>query len=118
MVPSGACFARSAHRATIRQTRNVSSGVVSVAGSLKFCRQHQIGLFICDFASLDGRLIIELDRSQHVDRAAYDERRDSFLRSAGFRVLRFWNADVQRELDAVVGAIFEALRRTDIDGRL
>src|ERR1700746_485572 len=71
-------------------------------GGFKFRRQHQVGLYICDFASLDGRLIVELDGSQHLERTEYDNRRDSFLRSAGYRVLRFWNGDVQAELDAVV----------------
>ncbi len=84
----------------------------------KFRRQHQIGLYICDFASLDGRLIIELDGSQHAQHIIYDERRDLFLRSAGYRVLRFWNADVLASLDNIVETIFEALRRPEIDGRL
>jgi very-short-patch-repair endonuclease len=87
-------------------------------GGFKFRRQHQIGLYICDFASLDGWVIIELDGSQHVERSGYDARRDSFLRSAGYRVLRFWNVDVQTNLDAVVETIFEALHRPEIDGRL
>jgi very-short-patch-repair endonuclease len=87
-------------------------------GGFKFRRQHQIGLYICDFASLDGKLIVELDGSQHLKRTEYDDRRDSFLRSAGYRVLRFWNGDVQAELDAVVDTIFEALHRRDIDGRI
>src|SRR6185312_13356675 len=87
-------------------------------GGFKFRRQHQIGLYICDFASLDGRLIVELDGSQHLERTEYDDRRDNFLRFAGYRVLRFWNGDVQAELDAVVDTIFEALHRRDIDGRI
>jgi very-short-patch-repair endonuclease len=87
-------------------------------GNFKFRRQHQIGLYICDFVSLDGRVVIELDGSQHVERAAYDARRDGFLRSAGYRVLRFWNADVQANLDAIVETIYEALHRPEIDGRL
>jgi very-short-patch-repair endonuclease len=61
---------------------------------------------------------VELDGSQHVERTDYDERRDRFFRSAGYRVLRFWNADVQTELDTVVDAIFQALHRPEIDGRL
>ncbi len=87
-------------------------------GGYKFRRQHQIGLYICDFASLDGRIVVELDGSQHAERYTYDARRDGFLRSAGYRVLRFWNADVQTNLDAVVETIFEAIHRPEIDGRL
>ena len=85
---------------------------------VKFRRQHQVGLYICDFASLEGRLVVELDGSQHVERSAYDFRRDVFLRSAGFRVLRFWNADVLARTEQVVETIFEALHRPEIDGRL
>ena len=82
----------------------------------KFRRQHQVGLYICDFASLDASLIVELDGSQHVDQAVYDARRDGFLRSAGFRVLRFWNGDVLHRTEQVVETIFEALHRPEMDG--
>jgi very-short-patch-repair endonuclease len=37
-------------------------------GGFKFRRQHQVGLYICDFASVDGKLIVELDGSQHAER--------------------------------------------------
>ena len=78
-------------------------------GGFKFRRQHQIGLYICDFVSLDGEIVVELDGSQHLEQVAYDARRDQFLRSAGFRVLRFWNGDVTARLGEVVDTIFEAL---------
>jgi very-short-patch-repair endonuclease len=32
--------------------------------------------------------------------------------------LRFWNGDVQAELDAVVDTIFAALHQPEIDGRI
>jgi very-short-patch-repair endonuclease len=54
---------------------------------------------------------------QHADQIAYDSRRDHFLRSAGFRVLRFWNNDVLARTDQVVETIFEALHREEMDGR-
>jgi len=63
-------------------------------------------------------LVVELDGSQHAERTSYDGRRDDFLRSAGFRVIRFWNADVIAHLDIVVETIFEALHRPEIDGRV
>lgn len=87
-----------------------------VAG-FKFRRQHQIGPYICDFASLDGSIIVELDGSQHLDRRTYAERRDGFLRSAGFRVLRFWNGDVLARTDQVVETIHAALQQPEMDGR-
>jgi very-short-patch-repair endonuclease len=83
----------------------------------KFRRQHQVGLYICDFVCVEASVVVELDGSQHVDRMAYDDRRDRFLRSAGFRVLRFWNNDVMARTEQVLETIFEALHREDMDGR-
>ena len=80
-------------------------------GGFKFRRQHQVGLYICDFASLDGAVVVELDGSQHANQMSYDARRDHFLRSAGFRVLRFWNGEVLSEAEGVLETIFEALTR-------
>ena len=75
----------------------------------KFRRQHPIGPFIGDFACIERRLVIELDGGQHAENAVYDQERDAWLRSHGWRVLRFWNNDVLEQSDAVLDAIFEAL---------
>ena len=83
----------------------------------KFRRQRQIGPYVCDFVCLESSVIVELDGSQHVAQALYDDNRDSYLRSNGYRVLRFWNADVFGRLDSVVDTIFEALQRPNMDGR-
>ena len=78
-------------------------------GSAKFRRQEQIGDFIVDFVCFKARLIVEADGSQHVENAA-DEARDAWLKSQGFRVLRFWNDDILRDTDTVGEAIHAALR--------
>ena len=80
-------------------------------------RQNSIGPYICDFACLEAAIVVELDGSQHVEQSDYDERRDAFLRSQGFRVLRFWNNDVLVQINVILETIFEALRRPDMDGR-
>ncbi len=59
----------------------------------KFVRQQPIGPFIVDFVCREYRLIIEVDGSQHTENPN-DKARDAFLRSQGYRVLRFWNHDV------------------------
>ena len=87
-----------------------------VAG-FKFRRQHMIGPYICDFVCPEAEVVIELDGSQHLDAAGYDSRRDDFLRSQGFRVLRFWNGHVLSETENVIETIFEALHRKEMDGR-
>jgi very-short-patch-repair endonuclease len=83
----------------------------------KFRRQHSVGPFICDFACVEASVIVELDGSQHVERSDYDRRRDNFLRSKGFRVLRFWNGDVLWRTEAVLETVYEALHRPEMDGR-
>jgi len=83
----------------------------------KFRRQHSVGVYICDFACVEASVVVELDGSQHAERSDYDARRDSFLRSKGFRVLRFWNDDVILRTEVVLETIFEALNRPEMDGR-
>ena len=70
----------------------------------RFRRQHPIGPYIADFASIAMRLVIELDGSQHRD-SAYDARRDDYMRSRGWTVLRFWSWDVMRNLEGVLNEI-------------
>ena len=41
-----------------------------------------------------------------------------FLRSRGFRVLRFWNNDVLVQTEVILETIYEPLFRTEMDGRL
>jgi adenine-specific DNA-methyltransferase len=79
----------------------------------RFRRQVPIGPYIADFACLKSRLIIELDGSQHVDRAGYDERRTRFLEAQNFRVLRFWNGAVSAEREAVLETIIWAVLNPD-----
>ena len=76
-----------------------------------FRRQVPIERFVVDFACLKHRLVIELDGSQHClpDHSQSDRARDDFLESLGFRVVRFWNGDVDRNLDGVIESILAQL---------
>src|SRR5690349_14907336 len=57
---------------------------------LHFRRQAPIGIYIADFVWHAGKLVVELDGSQHADaRAEYDSKRTEWLQSQGYRVLRF-----------------------------
>ena len=51
---------------------------------LKFKRQVPIGPFIADFVCLEHKLIVEIDGGQHADETGNDERREAYLKSAGF----------------------------------
>jgi very-short-patch-repair endonuclease len=76
-----------------------------------FRRQAPIKHVIVDFVSFRECLVIEVDGGQHnFDEAARrDEARDAFLRGEGFRVMRFWNFEVDRNLDGVMESIIGAL---------
>lgn len=75
----------------------------------KWRRQVPIGPYFADFASHRAKLIVEVDGSQHADAIAADATRTSFLKSQGYRVLRFWNNEVIQNLDGVFTAIAAAL---------
>jgi very-short-patch-repair endonuclease len=72
-----------------------------------FHRQVPIGPYIADFVCSRYSLIVEVDGSQHgtAEGAPYNQARTSFLDSRGWTVLRFWNDDVTRDIDAVCSHI-------------
>ncbi len=76
---------------------------------VSFRRQHAIGHYVTDFCSLKGRLVIELDGSQHLEHQEHDENRTKYLESQGYKVLRFWNNQVMDDMESVVKSIVEAL---------
>jgi very-short-patch-repair endonuclease len=76
--------------------------------SFKFKRQFVIAPYIVDFVCFERRLIVEADGSQHAE-SEYDRRRDAFLRSQAFSVLRFWNNDVLENASGVFEANYAEL---------
>jgi very-short-patch-repair endonuclease len=77
----------------------------------KFRRQVPIDHFIVDFACLSHRLIVEFDGATHVTEAeiASDMRRQRYLESQGFVVLRFSNMDVATNVDGLMESVLGAL---------
>jgi very-short-patch-repair endonuclease len=73
-----------------------------------FKRQFPCCGYILDFACVSQRLNIELDGSQHADNPA-DVIRDRVLTGQGWRVLRFWNNEVNGNLAGVLETILDAL---------
>ena len=70
---------------------------------LKFRRQMPIGKYIADFVCFENKIIIELDGGQHNEDAEIvdDKVRTVWLESQGFKVLRFWNNDVLKNMAGV-----------------
>ncbi len=69
---------------------------------IKFRRQKVIGNYIADFASNDPKLVMELDGDTHAGWESYDSVRTKFLEEQGYRVVRFSNSDVIRNMDGVL----------------
>ena len=78
-------------------------------GNLKFRRQHRIGNYIVDFCCREKKLVIELDGGHHNDPRIQerDEQRQKFIERQGFKVLRFWNDDIDGNLEGVVLVILQ-----------
>lgn len=82
---------------------------------LNFRRQTPIGNYIADFVAHSCKLIVELDGESHdfEERIRHDERRDRWFASRGYRVLRFTNDDVLKNLEGVVLSIAQAAERVE-----
>jgi very-short-patch-repair endonuclease len=77
--------------------------------AFRFRRQHPIGPFIADFACPLSRIVIEVDGATHGsdEETAYDTRRDAYMRSQGWTVIRIANNDVYRHLDDTLDFIMQ-----------
>jgi len=72
---------------------------------LKFKRQKPMGIYIVDFVCVEKGLIVEVDGGQHAEQTEYDQRRDAWLCSQGYTVMRFWNNEVMQQLEGVLEKI-------------
>jgi very-short-patch-repair endonuclease len=75
----------------------------------KFRRQHKIGQFIADFYCHEARLVIELDGAVHDQQSRQDRDRDQWMQANSITVLRFRNAEVADNTEAVLNAIAEVI---------
>ena len=79
---------------------------------LKFKRQVLIGNYIVDFLCEDKKIIIEIDGGQHNEELNIqsDNNRTHYLENNGYKVLRFWNDDVMKNIDGVMEVIFREVK--------
>jgi 5-methyltetrahydrofolate--homocysteine methyltransferase len=78
----------------------------------KFRRQHIIGSYITDLVCLDRRLVIEIDGLIHqlAENKESDEIRTQWLQKQGFKVIRFTNDEITRNITEVTETIFNELK--------
>ena len=85
----------------------------SQLNGVKFRRQQPVGDYIVDFISFEKRLIIEIDGDQHAELNKENDRaRTEYLKSRGYRVVRFWNTDVMQNIEGVIDEIVNTLTFT------
>lgn len=82
------------------------------ARGFHFRRQAPREKFIVDFICIKHRLVVEVDGGQHNfdEHARRDAKRDAHFMRDGYRVLRFWNNEVDGNLEGVLTVIDEALQ--------
>jgi very-short-patch-repair endonuclease len=80
-------------------------------GGFKFVRQEPIGPYFADFTCRGQKLIVEIDGATHStdDERRYDAKREEFLRERGYRIARFGNDEVYRNMEGVLETILAAL---------
>jgi len=80
---------------------------------IKFRRQHSIENFIVDFFCPREKLIIEIDGTVHNNfvNNEYDYKRTERLNELGFKAIRFTNQEIKNNIDLVLQAIKEELKK-------
>ena len=83
------------------------------AGGFHFRRQAPFRSYVLDFVEHSARLVVELDGGQHGEarQESRDKVRDRILQDEGYRVLRFWNDEVLRNVDAIADYILFELKQ-------
>ena len=69
-------------------------------------------MFILDFYAPSMKLAIELDGSTHKtkDNKIYDKERTNYLENKYISVLRFWNSEVEKNLEKVLKTTKEKIK--------
>ncbi len=76
----------------------------------KFKRQVPMGDYVVDFCCQEKMLAIELDGGQHSKSEIYkkDQSKQKFLENKGYKVLRFWNNEIDSNIEGVLETIRKA----------
>ena len=83
---------------------------------IKFRRQHPVDMYILDFYASDIKLAIELDGSPHKEREnkEWDKDRTDYLNWKGVGVLRFWNSEVESDLEKTLVKIRNKIKELSV----
>lgn len=84
-----------------------------------FRRQHPVYNYIPDFVCLSLNLIIEVDGGYHTikEQQLNDEKRDAYLASLGFQIIRFTNEEVLYDFNNVLNKIKTAMNKLSSENK-
>ncbi len=77
----------------------------------KFRRQYSIDRYIVDFYCHELKLIIELDGDIHYYIFEQDKSREYYLRKLGFKIIRYTNEQIQKNIEGVLYNIIENINK-------
>ena len=76
----------------------------------QFRKQHAVGTYVLDFFCAKSKLVIEVDGDSHAEQVEYDAERTRWLNEEKhYRVIRFTNREVFRNIEGVLEVIRAAL---------
>ncbi len=78
-------------------------------GGWKFIRHMPIGPYYADFVCRARGVVIEIDGSQHLERASQDRARDEYMLAAGYSVFRVPVKSVLQDRTTVCDSILAVL---------
>jgi very-short-patch-repair endonuclease len=73
----------------------------------KFKRQVPMGNYVADFCCQEKLLIVELDGGHHskMGNKDADNKRQEYLAGKDYKILRFWNSEVDKNMQGVLDTI-------------
>ena len=105
-------FAKKMRKDLTKEELIIWQNIKNNQSGVKFRRQCPIMHFIVDFVSFEVNLIIEIDGGQHSG-SCYDYDRDLYFFKNGYRVIRFFNNEIHKNLESVLDTIFYAINDLD-----
>ena len=115
--PDAILRARTLRRDMTPQERKLWRALKENFPNAHFRKQVPMGLYTADFAWHTAKLIIEVDGGQHGTDAgkSHDTVRTRYIEAQGYRVIRFWNNDIDHNLEGVLAIIADAVADTAQD---
>lgn len=80
---------------------------------VQFRKQHAVGPYIVDFFCAKAKLVVEIDGDSHGDpeQEKYDAERTQWLNEQKhYRVVRFWNNEILRNVEGVLMMLSEMVK--------